>query len=81
MEAKYKCDLCTYVTVSSAILQDHIRAIHVAEKPFDCDQCHKSLLTKRRLNTHIKACHEERKKLKYHCDLCLTDGISIRICD
>ncbi len=66
-EALYKCDLCSHVSKYKGHMNEHVRFVHLKEKPFKCKQCPKEFSKKKSLSEH-EAAHEGN--LQHQCESC-----------
>ena len=42
----YKCDYCDYETSKKNYLDQHVKRVHLNERPFECDDCDYTSATK-----------------------------------
>ncbi|XP_045463537.1 transcriptional repressor CTCF-like isoform X2 [Harmonia axyridis] len=55
-EKCYKCDICTYATISARHLESHM-LIHTDQKPFQCAHCDQSFRQRQLLKRHENLYH------------------------
>ncbi|OQR77487.1 zinc finger protein-like [Tropilaelaps mercedesae] len=58
-----RCTLCSKIFLRSERLQDHIRAKHTGEKPYECRICEKSFASSAARAMHVKSAHRGRHPL------------------
>lgn len=63
---KYKCNFCSFHTMSKGSLKKHIEAIHEGNK-YTCNVCNKEFSFKHNLKTHVQSTHEG---VRYECNYC-----------
>ena len=61
------CTLCGNAYNKVAILNQHIKAVHLNEKPHKCPTCNKSFARKQKMKDHMKI---HTGEAKYNCPLC-----------
>ncbi len=66
-EKIFQCYLCKHTTNYPYHLDEHIRFVHLKEKPFKCKHCPKTASSKQAIKEH-EAVHEG--KLQYQCESC-----------
>ncbi|KAH8380508.1 hypothetical protein KR009_011150 [Drosophila setifemur] len=58
-EKCYRCNLCTYASVTKRHLDSHM-LIHLDEKPFQCDLCPQAFRQRQLLRRHVNLMHNEK---------------------
>lgn len=62
---KFVCPVCKKVLISKAVLDVHMRRIHLGLKPFDCDECDNRFFERTQLMNHKKT--HEKQKMRIVC--------------
>ena len=65
---KYQCELCCWVFLRKARLEDH-KNTHSGEKPYICQHCEKAFSGRDVLRQHLKI-HQDKK---FVCEICQKD--------
>ena len=66
--APQPCPHCRKAFQCRSLLQRHVSAVHLKEKPFSCAECHKSFGTKYALDIHVRVRHRDERP--HRCHLC-----------
>ena len=65
---KYKCDKCSFTSVTPSRLRDHDQAVHQKTVQHKCQSCNFSTYRKTCLHSHIRYVHAKHRPHK--CDIC-----------
>merc|ERR1719370_699595 len=65
----FKCDVCSYSTISASHLKQH-RDIHSQAKLYRCKKCSYASNTKYKLTRHKRIIHNNEKMRWYRCSYC-----------
>ncbi|KAG9390231.1 Zinc-finger double domain [Carpediemonas membranifera] len=65
-DRRFVCEYCNSAFRQKSHLTQHIKSVHLKEKPFHCEQCQQSFALKGDLNRHIRSVH--LKERPFRCD-------------
>ena len=63
-QAKFTCDICGKICLSSSQLKIHKQGVHLRNIEFPCDQCGHISYTKPALYSHKRKVHTKKLQLK-----------------
>ena len=68
-DRKYGCVICGKVFLQSYRVKEHIKYLHMVDKPHQCTVCNKSFKLKSGVNRHM-ICHGTNEDKPHRCTIC-----------